>query len=199
MKGCSPNSLFSFAQLDYLWYNRSGMENPDNFRTDIESTVHLLREHLEIIRINLEILGMLRQNDRIRSDDPEYGEILQLDAKHRKSFHDFILNRLPGLVAGEKKENREELAMTFRDWAEDLLISLRFLNRITGLYVRKLIGRDEDLYRSIDEKEVKDKRFWSFLEESRNQPHVFTSFVSTEEEEESKQSPDTEEHEGRQD
>ena len=151
------------------------MVNKKNNR-EIESTVGLMKELLETNRINLEILEILKLKGRIKLTDRQFIEITELSQKHHREFQSFVLDKLPQFMEGELLPTQNILKKTFLTWSTDLLVSLRYLDGVMKNYMSEINRRDLKNLRSLQEPEVKDKRFWKFLDKVRTKSKVFESF-----------------------
>jgi len=158
-------------------------------------TVRLLREHLESIRINMEILEVLKLKGRISLTDKQFIEIAELDQKHRRMFQDFVLDGLPGMLSTNQGLENSDLLKPFLEWAGDLHISMQYLDRIIKDYLHAINLKDAGGKRVSKNMEVKDKRFWKFLEKMRTKPKMFESFEEPPETENSDQPADPEKDE----
>jgi len=167
------------------------MVNQGNI-SEVEQAVILLREHIETIRINLEILEALKLKGRIMGTDKQYNQITELDRKNRKSFHDLILDELPGLIKAGIEPGSKVLKKSFLDWAADLHLSLSYLDRIIKDYMLKIMTIDQSLYKNKKDLEIKDKRFWKFLDREKDRTRLFESFDKPENAEKLNQTPDPE-------
>ncbi len=170
-------------------------ENQDQNQKEVRETVKLLREHLESIRINMEILEVLKLKGRISLTDKQFIEISELDQKHRRTFQGFVLDELPGLLEMKQGAVSTELVERFAAWAGDLHVSVQYLDRIIKDYLHSIILREAGGKRVIRNMEVKDKRFWKFLEKIRTGPKMFESFEEPPEPEASGQTADAEKDE----
>lgn len=143
---------------------------------EVEQAVLLLREHIETIRINMGILEILKQNGRITDKDRLYIEITDLDRKNQVSFNKFVFTDLPGLMAADYVSGSPALKRSYLDWAEDLHLSLSYLDRMIKNYMHKIAEIDNSLNKSIKHLEIKDKRFWDFLDRAQGKDGLFESF-----------------------
>jgi len=167
------------------------MENLNNI-LEVKQSVALLREHLETIRINLEILEILKLNGRIKETDKPYVEINDLDCRNRKYFNEFILSELPGLIEPSILSDNQVLRKSYLDWAGEMRQSLSLLDRLIKDYMRKLMGMDKVRSTFRNDLDIKDKRFWKFLEEVKDKHNLFESFEDPGIHEKSEQAPDSE-------
>lgn len=147
---------------------------------------------MEAIRINIELLEVYRMTGKIRITDKAYFEIIQLDRKHRRTFEDFVVDRLPATTGEAGIHAPADTGSEFTAWAEDLSVSLNYLDRITKDYIQRLIDGDEAAGQLFREPDIRDKRFWDFLESLRNKAPVFDSFRLTDAEGGSDQATDPE-------
>lgn len=170
-------------------------DNQDQYQKQARETVKLLREHLESIRINMEILEVLKLKGRISLTDKQFIEIAELDQKHRRTFQDFVLDQLPRMLEAEEGAGGNGLVKPFLEWAGDLHVSMQYLDRIVKDYLHAIHLKDAGGKREIKNMEVKDKRFWKFLEKMRTRAPMFESFEEPPEGENSDQSPDPEKDE----
>jgi len=172
------------------------MEDQDLTREEILEAVKLLREHLESIRINMEILEVLKLRGHISLTDKQFIEISELDQKHRRTFQDFVLNDLPRYVEGSKDPTVAPLKESFRDWTADLHLSMQYLDRIVKEYLHEVNLKESERKKAIGEEEIRDKRFWRFLDRARTRPRVFDSFEDRRSEETLHETPDPEKDKG---
>jgi len=172
------------------------MPEQDLTREEITEAVELLREHLESIRINMEILEVLKLKGRISLTDKQFIEITELDQKHRRTFQDFVLKELPRFIEGSKDPKNSSLKSSFGDWTADLHISMQYLDRIVKEYLHEVNLKDAEWKKSVGDKEIKDKRFWRFLDRVRTKPRIFESFEENAGSHESHNPPDPEKHKG---
>lgn len=147
---------------------------------DVKRALRLLGEYLETIRINIEILQMLHQNGRINHADSQYLEIIELDRKNRKSFQELVIAELPDIIKAEHDPESRLLIKSLLDWAADLNLSLGYLDRITKEYMHQLITADKQLSKDPREPDIRDKRFWKFLENAKVKTRLFDSFDENE-------------------
>jgi len=168
------------------------MEYQNNI-SEVKQAVLLLREHIETIRINLEILELLKLNGRIKDTDNQYIQISELDRKNRKSFHEFVLAELPGLIEADLEPGSKLLKKSFLDWAADLHLSHSYLDRIIKDYMHHIAAIDQSLKKTIKDLEIKDKRFWKFLDRAKGKTRLFESFKEPENADGLNQTPDPEE------
>lgn len=168
------------------------MEYQNNI-SEVQQAIILLREHIETIRLNLEILELLKLNGRIKDTDKQYIQISELDRKNRKSFHEFVLAKLPGLIETGLEPDSKVLKKSFLDWAADLNLSLSFLDRIIKDYMHHMTVIDQSLKKNIKDLEIKDKRFWKFLDSVKGKTRIFESFKEPENAYGLNQAPDPEE------
>jgi hypothetical protein len=133
--------------------------------SDIRHAVQLLREHMESIRINLEILNTLRLNGRIPDSDEQFTEIVHQEKKIRKSLNEFILIQLPGLIEADLDDSKAVLKKSYLDWAADLHLSLSHQDFIIKKFMNCYMDQHGAQTITNQEDDVKDKRFWKFLEE----------------------------------
>lgn len=143
---------------------------------EVDQSVFLLREHISIIRINLEILECLHLSGRIKGSDKQYIEIMELDQKTRKSFHEYVLGLLPGLMAIDLEPGNRVLKKSFLDWAADLQLRLSYLDRIIKEYMHQMVLADKNGKSDLNNKEIRDKRFWKFLEKVKSKARLFEIF-----------------------
>jgi hypothetical protein len=142
----------------------------------VDEAVTLLREQIETIRINLEILEVLKLNGRIKETDKQYSDILDLDRKNQKSFHEFVLTDIPGLIKAKLVPEKKVLKKTLLDWAADMHLSLSYLDRLIKDYMHQIAGIDQNQKKNIKNRDVKDKRFWKFLDWEKGKTRLFKSF-----------------------
>jgi hypothetical protein len=165
---------------------------------DVKQAVVLLREQIETIRLNLDILEILKVGGRIRETDQKYLEISGLNRRSQASFNEFVLMDLPGIMAEEPQSRREILEPRYLDWARDLHVTLRHLDRIIKDYMYQIAREDKVLLKQRNQAEIKDKRFWGFLDDEKNNDRLFESFGETGSTDPLNKVPDTEENEKQQ-
>jgi len=175
--------------------SKKGREVQVHPRAEMMEAVKLLREHLESIRINMEILEVLKLRGRISLTDKQFIEITELDQKHRRTFQDFVLDELPQMLETNQGEKNNDLMKQFLEWTGDLHISMQYLDRIIKDYLHAINLKDAGGKRVNKNMEVKDKRFWKFLDKMRTKPKMFESFEEPSETENSDQPADPEKDE----
>lgn len=166
--------------------------------SDVERTIFLIREHIDTIRINLEILEALKISGRIRDNDKKYREIVDLESRSRKSINDFILAEFPSFIEGNSDPAGKVLRKSYIEWATGLLQSLIELSRLISNYIRHLAEMDHFRHKPITREDIRDKRFWDFLEKEHKKAGLFGSFEIPPEPENSEKSAEPEEGEGNQ-
>lgn len=154
------------------------MNNQVN-NNELKQAVLFLRERMETIRINLEILEALKLSGWIKNTDKKYHEIIGLDGKSRKSFNELVLNDLPGLIEADFEPGSKQLKKSLLDWAADLNLSLGYLDLIIKDYMHQIAVADQGL-NNLDVPDVKDKRFWKFLDKAKVKTRLFESFEEPE-------------------
>ena len=164
----------------------------------VEQAVMLLREHLETIRINLDILEVLKSGGRIQDTDKQYQEILELDRKNQQTFNKFVFTELPWFLEADQKPGNQGIKKTFLDWAEALHLNLSYLDRLIKEYMHGILVVDRSMQERFQDQEVKDTRFWKFLDRAKDKTKLFLSFNEQENGEDSDQPLDTEKSEGEQ-
>lgn len=152
----------------------------------------LLREHMETIRINLGILEVLRLNGRINESDKLYLKIIELNHRNQISYNEFLLAELPGYIETQTDPGRNALKKSFMDWAADLNLSLNFLDRIVKDYLSGMVEADQSSKSKEYSREIKDKRFWGFLDREKETDELFESFREFQESNELNQLTDPE-------
>jgi hypothetical protein len=172
------------------------MEEKNKVSREVIESVRLIQEHLDSIRINMDILEVLKLKGRIRLTDKRFIEITELDRKHRKTFQEFVLKELPMFVDGDTQATQKVLKRSFLVWAADLQISLRYLDKITKEFMREISENDKKAKKVVKELEIKDKRFWKFLDKVRTRSKVFESFQEPVDAQVLNQPPDPEKNEG---
>lgn len=148
---------------------------------EIEETTRILHDLMETIRVNMEILEILKLKGRIKLTDKQFIEITELDKKHRNEFQKFVLKKLPEFLDGDLQSTQKVLKKTFLVWAADLQISLVYLDREIKKYMKEIHEKDLKNLRGLKEPEVKDKRFWKFLDKVRSKSRLYESFDEAEE------------------
>jgi hypothetical protein len=157
-----------------------------------EQVISLLREQIETIRINLDIIEGLKQSGRIKETDKKYIDITGLHKKSRDSIDDFVFLDLSGLLLTGSESVQGSLRKIYLDWAAGLYLLLVHLDRIIKEFIQEIIHTDENGKKTIQEPEIRDKRFWSFLNTVEGKAHPFGSFEESGEPDLSDQAPDPE-------
>jgi len=152
------------------------MEQGKSISKNLLESIRIIREHLKIIRVNLDVLEILKLKGAISLTDKRFIEIVNLDKKHRREFEDFVLNTLPDYLDSESAVTDKVLSKQFQIWASDLIISLSHLDKICKEFIQAKINSDKKLKKSIKSGEVKDKRFWRFLDKVKGKSQIFESF-----------------------
>ncbi len=152
------------------------MEERKKIPRDLSEGIELVREHLKVIQVNMEVLEVLKMKGAITFTDKAFIEILNLDKKHRKTFEDFLLGTLPDYLNSETQVTEKVLMKQFELWISDLIISLSYLDKQCKSFIQERINEDKKLKRAIKEIDVKDKRFWRFLDRVKSKSKVFESF-----------------------
>ena len=124
----------------------------------------------------MEVLEVLKLKGAISLTDKEFIEIVNLDKKHRKTFEEFVLDTLPDYLNSESEATERVLLKQFEVWASDLIISLSHLDKSCKIFIQNKINQDKKLKKAVKDVEVKDKRFWRFLDKVRSKPKLFESF-----------------------
>jgi len=152
------------------------MKQGKSIPKSLVESIKLIREHLKVIQVNLDILEVLKLKGAISLTDKRFIEIINLDKKHRRVFEDFVLNILPDYLDSESIVTDKVLSKQFQVWASDLIISLSHLDKVCKAFIQDKINSDKKLKRAIRAIEVKDKRFWRFLDKVKGKTQVFESF-----------------------
>ncbi|MCK5820490.1 MAG: hypothetical protein KAH17_01345 [Bacteroidales bacterium] len=152
------------------------MEQGKSIPKSLIESIKIIREHQKMIQVNLDILEILKLKGAISLTDKHFIEIINLDKKHRRMFEEFVLNTLPNYLSSESAVTDKVLSKQFQVWASDLIISLSHLDKICKGFIQNKINSDKKLKRSIKAIEVKDKRFWRFLDKVKGKSQVFESF-----------------------
>lgn len=152
------------------------MEQGKAIPKEVKKSIQLIREHLKVIQVNMEILEVLKLKGMISLTDKRFIEIINLDKKHRKVFESFVLDTLPDYLGSENPVTEKVLYKQYMLWATDLLVSLTHLDKIIKEFIQTQIESDKKLRRTVREIEVKDKRFWRFLDIVKGKSKVFESF-----------------------
>jgi hypothetical protein len=168
------------------------MEEKNKVSREVIEAVRLIQEYLESIRINMDILEVLKIKGRIRLTDKRFIEITELDRKHRKTFQEFVLKELPMFLDGDTQATHKILKRSFLVWAADLQISLRYLDKIIKEFMYEVSQNDSKAKKVVKELEIKDKRFWKFLDKVRSKGKIFESFQEPEDAQILNQSADPE-------
>lgn len=152
------------------------MEETKRIPKGLSDSIEIIREHLKVIQVNLEVLEVLKLKGAIPLVDKRFIEIVNLDKKHRRCFEEFVLDTLPDYLSSENKVTEKILLRQFELWASDLIISLSHLDKVCKSFIQDKINDDKRLKRAIREVEVKDKRFWRFLDKVKTKSKIFDSF-----------------------
>ena len=158
------------------------MEQDKAIPSSLIESIEIIREHLKVTQVNLEILEVLKLKEAISLTDKRFIEIINLDRKHRRVFEEFVLDTLPDYL--EKRADQPDLVLskTYQDWALDLIVSLSHLDKVCKEFILDKINTDKKLRKSVKEVEVKDKRFWRFLDKVKGKSRIFESFNEDSEE-----------------
>lgn len=105
---------------------------------EVEKAAYFLREITETIRINLEILEVLKLQGRILATDRSFIRITEIEAKTRKSLTDFVLVKLPELIESEPGTASSILRKSYQDWAGEIFTTLSFLDRMLKDYLNQV-------------------------------------------------------------
>jgi len=152
------------------------METRKAIGKNLDELIHLINEFLEVISVNLEVLEVLKLKGRIPLTDKRYIEINDLDKKHRRTFEKFLLKTVPVYLNSETTVTDKVLLKEYQLWAADLMVSLKYLDRIIKEFIQEQIEQDKKLKKAVKEFQVKDKRFWRFLDTFKLKTKVFDSF-----------------------
>jgi len=152
------------------------MEETKKIPRGLSDGIEVVREHLKVIQVNMEVLEVLKIKGAISFTDKNFIEIINLDKKHRKTFEEFILDTLPDYLNSESKITEKVLIKQFEVWISDLILSLSYLDKQCKAFIQERINKDKKLKKAIKEVEVKDKRFWRFLDKVKSKSKVFESF-----------------------
>lgn len=150
-----------------------GTKKPRSLKKNIE----IMREHLKVIQVNMEVLEVLKLKGAIALTDKRFIEIVNLDKKHRRMFEQFVLDAVPDYLGSEASATDKVLLKKYQLWSSDLIISLGHLDRVTKEFIQDLINQDKRLKKHVKEIEVKDKRFWRFLDKVKSKSKIFESFT----------------------
>ena len=143
---------------------------------NLDESIDIIRELLDVIQVNLEILDVLKIKGKITLTDKLYIEIVNLDKKHRRSFEEFMLDILPDYLNSETVATDKVLVKKYTLWIADLIISLTHLDKVCKEFIQYHINQDKKLKKVVKEIQVKDKRFWRFLDIVKKKERVFDSF-----------------------
>lgn len=124
----------------------------------------------------MEVLEVLKLKGAISLTDKHFIEIVNLDKKHRRTFEEFVLDTLPDYLSSEAQVTEKVLLKQFEVWASDLIISLSHLDKACKRFIQGKIDQDKKLKKAIKDAEVKDKRFWRFLDKVKSKSKIFDSF-----------------------
>ncbi len=152
------------------------MEQGKSIPKSLRKNIDIIREHLKVIQVNLEILEVLKLKGVIALTDKRFIEIVNLDKKHRRMFEEFVLDILPDYLNSEISSTDRILSKQYQLWASDLIISLSHLDKVSKEFIQDKINNDKKLQRTVRDFEVKDKRFWRFLDKVKGKSRVFESF-----------------------
>lgn len=142
----------------------------------LAANIKIIREHLKVTQVNLDILEILKLKGAISLTDKRFIEIINLDKKHRRVFEGFVLDSLPDYLMSNSDVTDKVLLKKFQLWAADLIISLTHLDKVCKAFIQEKINNDKKLKKAIREIEVKDKRFWRFLDKVKGKSKIFESF-----------------------
>jgi len=148
-------------------------------RQKIHETRLKLIEYEEMISINIDIISMLKESGLISEDKPEYIEILNIHRDNQKGYKDFILNHLPEYL---DYDNNKKLSEDLFSWLSQYLSKLRAEDKILKKYINSRIVSEQNKKTPGDLIDIKDKRFWKFLDNLKNKTDLFESFNLEEEE-----------------
>lgn len=137
-----------------------------------------INEYEEMIAINIAIIMKLREKGLVKDDDPEYLEILNIHKENQDGYKNFLLNRMPGYLGYARNKKLEE---EFISWISKYISHIRAEDKILKRYIdTKITDIDKKKFRSQDD--IKDKRFWRFLDNFRKKKTPFESFSREDEE-----------------
>jgi hypothetical protein len=178
------------------------MGNLEN-KKELEPELFLIREQMEIIRINMDILRVLVMQGRIKVTDDQLAEINNLDNRVHKSFQDFVLSGLPAWIQSDPQPSRDDMARFYLEWLDGLHGYLRKLDRLTKDYISSIREDHKQVKPVIKpvagpsrKAEVRDKRFWEFLDREDTGSPLFESFEKPRITEESNQTGNPEKSKG---
>lgn len=152
------------------------MEQGKSIPKSLRESIKIIREHLKVIQVNLDILEVLKLKGAISLTDKRFIEIINLDKKHRRVFEEFVLNTLPDYLDSDSAVTDKVLTKQFQVWASDLIISLTHLDKVCKAFIQDKINSDKKIKKTIRAIEVKDKRFWRFLDKVKGKSQIFESF-----------------------
>lgn len=148
----------------------------------IRDTSFRLNEYEEMISVNMAIISRLKERKMIPEDDPEYHEIMKIHKKNQLAYKNFLLNRMPGYLGyGRNKKLEEEFII----WIQKYLSKVRAEDKILKKYINSRINNEKDKKLLTGSNQVKDKRFWKFLDNFKKKKAPFESFKRNEKEESS--------------
>jgi hypothetical protein len=145
------------------------MLNPETVN-EAGQAIRLLKEQLEIIRVNSGIIEILRKHGRISESDKQYIGICELDQDCRQAFQDFILRDLPVLFKADNQPENVTLKRFFLEWANDLHLRLTILDRMIKDYLNQISLSDRKSEGRNPDSEIRDKRFWTYLDGIEGNP-----------------------------
>lgn len=152
------------------------MEESKKIPRALSESIEIIKEHLKVISVNMEVLEILKLKGAISLTDKHFIEIVNLDKKHRRTFEEFVLDTLPDYLSSESQVTEKVLLKQFEVWASDLIISLSHLDKACKSFIQGKIDQDKKLKKAIKDAEVKDKRFWRFLDKVKSKSKIFDSF-----------------------
>lgn len=152
------------------------MEQNKKIPKGLSDSIEIIREHLKVITVNMEVLEVLKVKGAISLTDKRFIEIVNLDKKHRRTFEEFVLDILPNYLNSESNVTEKVLLRQFEIWTSDLIISLSHLDKVCKSFIQDKIDQDKKLRKAVKEAEVKDKRFWRFLDKVKTKSRIFESF-----------------------
>jgi hypothetical protein len=136
----------------------------------------VIRERLDTIRINLDILTEFIRIGGIPESDARWNEICRLDRLNLARFQEFSLSELPRLLQSKEAVDRKILQSGYFDWIKRITPDIDKLERLTKHFLSDLVAGPINPQNPGPLKEVRDTRFWQFLEqEELRSPHFSNS------------------------
>ncbi len=132
-----------------------------------------LNEYEEMTSINIAIISRLKEKGLITENDTEFLEIMNIHKENQAGYRNFLLNRMPGYLGyGRNKKLEEE----FMGWISKYLSQIRAEDKIVKKYIDSRLTSEKDKKIFGISNQIKDKRFWKFLDNFKKKKVPFESF-----------------------